>query len=556
MSQQQYEPSTRAVFTCHAQSLCDKSGLRHFRLHSIVAHPAIESTTRQDASPEMVGWDCWRAANGVSDGAGSVATLHGLPAAIDDAEPQHPAGRNEVAAVSATAELLSAALGALPPLWPMLLHAVAADGEWFETRASAMSVEDFHRDRVTWTRGRERAFMTDKYHEKLAWLRRALHSPLRRHRRTAAMRLFSYFEVREDVLLTFLDTTDFTHLSAAMVDESEANTTTRITAALALYWTVRAAVGYPTYDRDPNAVVREGIGLIDPLTSRRNVIMELLDAFYNFCDAATTFSPFSWEDAALFDELLERLIAVLAAHAPGEAAESRDEVLLQTLMFTAVLFCERRRATIQVTAVRTFLKYTESEVGKVAEFAMGRVYDIVCDAARNFHNHLTHEALQELGGTLARYVEHPQPAVAVQAVRCLNVFDGIATFWLPLLVAALPCAVRRYMADQLGVDGAELPVLALMECVRERAVTLRPGLEIVEALALLQKAESPAVRACAASAVEALQRSVPSIPTKGPVFPTAPTNGNSFSTGFAFAAAPLPSGKSIVFPRREPPAPH
>jgi hypothetical protein len=509
MPQQQYEPSTRAVFTCHAQALYNKSGMRYFRLHSIVAHPAVESTTRQNASPEMVGWDCWRAANGVSDGTGSVATLHGLPAAIDDAEPQHPAGPNEVAAVSATAELLSAALGALPPLWPMLLHAVASDGEWFATRASAMSVEDFHRDRVTWTRGRERAFMTDKYHEKLSWLRRALNSPLRRHRRTAAMSLSSYVTIREEVPFTFLDTTDFTHLSAAMEDESEANTTTRITAALVLYWTVGAVVGYPAYDREPYAVVREGINLIDPLKSRRNIIMELLDAFYNFREAATMMSFFSDKDADLFDEFFDRLLAALGAHAPGEAAESRDEVLLQTLMFTAVLFCERRRATIQETAVRTLLKYTGSDVGKVAEFAMGRVYDIVCDAARNFHNHLTHEALQELGGTLARYVEHPQPAVAVQAVRCLNVFDGIATFWLPLLAASLPCAVRRYMADQLGVDGAELPVLALIECVRERAVTLRPGLEIVEALALLQKAENPAVRACAASAVEVLLEAAP-----------------------------------------------
>jgi hypothetical protein len=363
--------------------------------------------------------------------------------------------------------------------------------------------------------------------------------------------------VRDRVPFTFLDTTDFTHLSAAMVDDSEANTTTRITAALVLYWTVGAAVGCAAYDRKPSAVVREGISLIDPLKSRRNVMMELLGAFYNFREAASMTSSFSAGDASLFGACLGRLLAALAAHAPGEAAESRDEVLLQTLMLTAVLFCERGRATIQETAVRTLLKYTGSDVGKVAEFAMGRVYDIVRDAARNFQNHLTHEALQELGGTLARYVEHPLPAVAAQAVRCLNVFDGIATFWLPLLVAALPCAVRRYMANQLGVDGAELPVLALVECVRERAVTLRPGLEIVEALALLQKAENPAVRACAASAVEVLREAAPFIPnTKGLAFPTVPTTRNSFSTGFAFAAAPFPPGKSIVVPRREPPAAH
>jgi hypothetical protein len=452
---QQYAPSTRAVFTCHAHALCNKSGLRYFRLHSIVAHPAIESTTRQDASPEMVGWDCWRAANGVSDGTGSMATLHGLPAAIDDAEPQHPAGPNEVAAVSATAELLSAALGALPPLWPMLLHAVAADGEWSETRASAMSVEDFHRDRVTWTRGRERAFMTDKYHEKLAWLRRALNSPLRRHRRTAAMRLSSYFAVRDRVLFTFLDTTDFTHLSAAMEDESEANTTTRITAALVLYWTVGAAVGYPAYDRDPYAVVREGIGLIDPLKSRRNVMMELLGAFYNFREAATMMSSFSPRDETLFDEFFDRLLAALGVLAPGEAAESRDEVLLQTLMFTAVLFCERRRATIQETAVRTLLKYTGSDVAKVAEFAMGRVYDIVSLEPHNLTDNLTDKELQELRATLAQHIEHSQPAVAVQAVRCLGVLGGIAT--LPP-----PPAVRQYVAS-LGVDGAGLPLLASVE---------------------------------------------------------------------------------------------
>jgi hypothetical protein len=456
MSQQQYEPLTRAVFTCHAQALYNKSGLRYFRLYSIVAHPAIESTTRQDASPEMVGWDCWRAANGVSDGTGSVAALHGLPAAIDDAEPQHPAGPNEVAAVSATAELLSAALGALPPLWPMLLHAVAADGEWFETRASAMSVEDFHRDRKTSTRDSKRAFMTDESHKKVAWLRRALNSPLRRHRRTAAMSLSSYVTIREEVPFTFLDTTDFTHLSAAMEDESEANTTTRITAALVLYWTVGAVVGYPAYDRDPYAVVREGIGLIDPLKSRRNIIMELLDAFYNFREAATMMSMFDEKDADLFDEFFDRLLAALGAHAPGEAAESRDEVLLQTLMFTAVLFCERGRATIQATTVRTLLKYTGSDVGKVAEFAMGRVYDIVFEAARNFQKNLTHEELQELRATLAQHIEHSHPAVAAQAVRCLDVFDRIAP--LPPLAG-----VRQWYVASLGVDGAELPLLAPVE---------------------------------------------------------------------------------------------
>src|SRR4051812_3233652 len=124
------------------------------------------------------------------------------------------------------------------------------------------------------------------------------------------------------------------------------------------------------------------------------------------------------------------------------ATESRDEVLLLTLMFTAVLFCERRRATIR----RQSGPFLSTLGGMLAESPR---YDNVFDAARNVHDHLMDEELQELGGTLAQDIEHSQPAVAVQAVRCPNIFDRIATFWLPLLAAAVPCAVRRYMADQL-----------------------------------------------------------------------------------------------------------